>query len=90
MTLYQLIGGFVIRHWRNYVASALMLIGIAVLTVWVPRVVGQAVDGLVAGTLQRQRPVAPAGHAGGNGYCNLFPARGLATATVCGRVSAGC
>ena len=32
--------------------SALMLIGIAVLTVWVPRVVGQAVDGLVAGTLQ--------------------------------------
>ncbi|MDQ3446560.1 MAG: ABC transporter transmembrane domain-containing protein, partial [Pseudomonadota bacterium] len=29
-----------------------MLIGIAVLTVWVPRVVGQAVDGLVAGTLQ--------------------------------------
>ena len=28
-----------------------MLIGIAVLTVWVPRVVGQAVDGLVAGTL---------------------------------------
>ncbi len=29
-----------------------MLIGIAVLTVWVPRVVGQSVDGLVAGTLQ--------------------------------------
>ena len=28
-----------------------MLIGIAVLTVWVPRVVGQTVDGLVAGTL---------------------------------------
>ncbi len=28
-----------------------MLIGIAVLTVWVPRVVGQAVDGLVADTL---------------------------------------
>ncbi|HYM47787.1 MAG TPA: ABC transporter transmembrane domain-containing protein [Burkholderiaceae bacterium] len=28
-----------------------MLIGIAVLTVWVPRTVGQAVDGLVAGTL---------------------------------------
>ena len=51
-SLYQLIGAFVVRHWRAYIASALMLIGIAVLTVWVPRVVGQAVDGLVAGTLQ--------------------------------------
>ena len=51
-SLYRLIGAFVVRHWRAYVASALMLIGIAVLTVWVPRVVGQAVDGLVAGTLQ--------------------------------------
>ncbi|MBA2548589.1 MAG: ATP-binding cassette domain-containing protein [Burkholderiaceae bacterium] len=51
MSLYQLIGGFVVRHWRAYVASALMLIGIAVLTVWVPRVVGKAVDGLIAGTL---------------------------------------
>lgn len=51
MSLYQLIGGFAVRHWRAYVASALMLIGIAVLTVWVPRMVGQAVDGLVAGTL---------------------------------------
>ena len=50
-SLYQLIGAFVVRHWRAYIASALMLIGIAVLTVWVPRVVGQAVDGLVAGTL---------------------------------------
>ena len=51
-SLYQLIGAFVVRHWRAYIASALMLIGIAVLTVWVPRVVGQAVDGLVAGTLK--------------------------------------
>ena len=51
-SLYQLIGTFVVRHWRAYIASALMLIGIAVLTVWVPRIVGQAVDALVAGTLQ--------------------------------------
>jgi len=51
VSLYQLIGGFVARHWRAYVASALMLIGIAVLTVWVPRIVGKAVDGLIAGTL---------------------------------------
>ena len=51
-SLYHLIGAFVLRHWRAYIASALMLIGIAVLTVWVPRIVGRAVDGLVAGTLQ--------------------------------------
>src|SRR5829696_8188788 len=51
MSLYQLIGGFAVRHWRAYVASALMLIGIAVLTVWVPRMVGQVVDGLVSGSL---------------------------------------
>ena len=50
-SLYRLIGAFVVRHWRAYIASALMLVGIAVLTVWVPRVVGRAVDGLVAGTL---------------------------------------
>ncbi len=51
MTLYGLIGGFARRHWRAYVASAVMLIGVAVLTVWVPRKVGQVVDGLVAGRL---------------------------------------
>ncbi|GIL06884.1 MAG: ABC transporter [Betaproteobacteria bacterium] len=51
VTLTRLIGGFVRRHWRAYVASALMLIGVAVLTVWVPRQVGRIVDGLVAQTL---------------------------------------
>jgi ATP-binding cassette subfamily B protein/ATP-binding cassette subfamily C protein/ATP-binding cassette subfamily B multidrug efflux pump len=50
-TLLQLIGGFVRRHWRAYVASALMLVGVAVLTVWVPRQVGRIVDALVAGQL---------------------------------------
>jgi ATP-binding cassette, subfamily B, multidrug efflux pump len=51
VTLTQLIGGFVRRHWRAYLASALMLIVIAVLTVWIPRHVGNMVDGLVAGRL---------------------------------------
>ena len=50
-TLYRLVGGFVRRHWRAYVASALMLVGVAVLTVWVPRQVGRMVDALVAGEL---------------------------------------
>lgn len=51
VTLTRLIGGFARRHWRAYVASALMLIGVAALTVWVPRQVGRIVDGLVAQTL---------------------------------------
>ncbi|MFN3811085.1 MAG: ATP-binding cassette domain-containing protein [Roseateles asaccharophilus] len=54
MTLTQLIAGFVRRHWPAYLASALMLAGIAVLTVWIPRQVGAVVDGLVAGRLQGQ------------------------------------
>jgi ATP-binding cassette subfamily B protein/ATP-binding cassette subfamily C protein/ATP-binding cassette subfamily B multidrug efflux pump len=50
-TLHRLIGDFVRRHWRAYVAAALMLLGIAVLTVWVPRQVGRIVDAIVAGRL---------------------------------------
>ena len=48
MTLSRLIGGFVLAHWRAYAASALMLAGIALLGVWLPRQIGQMVDGLVA------------------------------------------
>ena len=51
MTLSQLIGRFAWRHRREYVSAAVMLVLIAVLTVWVPRRVGQMIDGLVAGTL---------------------------------------
>ena len=51
MTLTQLIAGFVRRHCRAYLASALMLAAIAVLTVWIPRQVGAVVDGMVAGRL---------------------------------------
>jgi ATP-binding cassette subfamily B multidrug efflux pump len=48
MSLSRLIGGFVRRHWRSYVASALMLIGVATCTVWVPRKIGAMIDGLAA------------------------------------------
>ncbi len=48
MTLSRLIGGFVRAHWRAYAASALMLAGIALLGIWLPRQIGQMVDGLVA------------------------------------------
>jgi ATP-binding cassette subfamily B multidrug efflux pump len=50
-TLHRLIADFVRRHWRAYVASALMLVGIAVLTVSVPRQVGRIVDAIVGGRL---------------------------------------
>jgi len=48
MTLFRLIGGFVLAHWRAYAASAGMLAGVALLGVWLPRQIGQMVDGLVA------------------------------------------
>jgi ATP-binding cassette subfamily B protein/ATP-binding cassette subfamily C protein/ATP-binding cassette subfamily B multidrug efflux pump len=47
MSLSRLIGGFVVRHGRAYAASGLMLFGIAVLIVWLPRQVGQMVDALL-------------------------------------------
>ncbi len=49
--LIRVIGGFVLRHGRAYLLSALMLIGVAVLTVWVPRQVGHIVDALIADRL---------------------------------------
>ncbi|MFD2366598.1 ABC transporter transmembrane domain-containing protein [Pseudoduganella sp. GCM10020061] len=52
MTLSRLIGGFVLRHWRAYVSSALMLVGIAVLGVLIPRKVGAMIDGLAAHSLK--------------------------------------
>ena len=52
MTLSRLIGGFVQRHWRAYVSSALMLVGIAVLGILIPRKVGSMIDGLATHTLQ--------------------------------------
>ncbi|MBC7601091.1 MAG: ATP-binding cassette domain-containing protein, partial [Ramlibacter sp.] len=52
MSLYRLIGEFLRRHSAAYASSALMLGGIAVLSVWIPRQIGHVVDGLVANKLQ--------------------------------------
>jgi ATP-binding cassette subfamily B multidrug efflux pump len=52
MSLYLLIGRFLRRHWAAYASSGLMLAGIAVLIVWIPRQIGHVVDGLAAGTLR--------------------------------------
>ncbi|KQQ87843.1 ABC transporter ATP-binding protein [Massilia sp. Leaf139] len=51
MSLASLVGGFVLRHWKAYASSAVMLAGVAVCTVWVPRKVGAMIDGLAAHTL---------------------------------------
>jgi len=51
MSLTGLIGLYVRQNWRPYLLSALMLASVSALTVYIPRQVGQVVDGLVAGTI---------------------------------------
>ena len=51
MSLYRLIGQFLRRHSAAYASSGAMLAGIAVLIVWIPRQIGQVIDGLVANRL---------------------------------------
>ena len=51
MPLYRLIGAFVRQHWRSYGAAGAMLLGVALLTVAVPRKVGHIIDAMVAGRL---------------------------------------
>ena len=51
MSLTRLIGGFVRRHWQAYASSAVMLVGVAVCTVLIPRKVGQLIDALAANRL---------------------------------------
>ena len=51
MSLTGLIGLYVRQNWRPYLLSALMLAAVSALTVYIPRQVGQVVDGLVGGTL---------------------------------------
>jgi ATP-binding cassette subfamily B protein/ATP-binding cassette subfamily C protein/ATP-binding cassette subfamily B multidrug efflux pump len=48
MGLARLIGGFVRRHWRSYASSAVMLFGVALCSVLVPRKVGATIDALAA------------------------------------------
>ncbi|HEX5684334.1 MAG TPA: ABC transporter transmembrane domain-containing protein [Ideonella sp.] len=48
MTLAALIRAFVRRHAAAYAGAAVMLLGIALLTVWLPRQIGHLVDAIVA------------------------------------------
>ena len=49
MTLAQLLKEFIVRHWRQYLAAAAMLLSVAAMTVLIPRRVGHLIDGMVAG-----------------------------------------
>ena len=51
MSLSRLIGAFVRGHARAYAAAGLMLFGVALLTVWVPRQIGAMIDALAAHSL---------------------------------------
>jgi len=48
MTLSRLIANFVRRHWPSYISSAFMLVGVAALTVLIPRKIGAMIDALAA------------------------------------------
>ncbi|WP_308924736.1 ATP-binding cassette domain-containing protein [Janthinobacterium sp. J1-1] len=48
MSLSRLIAGFVRQHWPAYAAAAVMLTGVATLTVWIPRRIGAIIDALAA------------------------------------------
>lgn len=58
MSLYRLLGHFVLRHRAAYASSAVMLVGIALLLAWIPRQIGHVVDGLVGGQLTREAMLA--------------------------------
>ncbi|MBK8018252.1 MAG: ATP-binding cassette domain-containing protein [Betaproteobacteria bacterium] len=55
MTLARLILSFVRGHVRAYASAAVMLAGIALLTVWLPRQIGHVVDALVAHRLDTRQ-----------------------------------
>ena len=55
MSLSRLIASFVRQHWPSYVAAAVMLTGVATLTVWIPRRVGAMIDALAARTMSTQQ-----------------------------------
>ena len=51
-SLWRMLAAFVREHWRAYATAGAMLSCIALMTVWIPRQVGQVVDALVAGQLR--------------------------------------
>jgi ATP-binding cassette, subfamily B, multidrug efflux pump len=58
MSLFRLLAGFIRQHWRPYSLSALMLLGVSILGVLIPRRVGHIIDELVAHRLSRADLIA--------------------------------
>ena len=54
MTLYQLLFQFIRQHWRQYVAAAVMLLTISILTVLIPRKIGMVIDAMIAHQLDER------------------------------------
>ncbi|AXA94202.1 ABC transporter ATP-binding protein [Massilia sp. YMA4] len=61
MSLSRLIGGFVRSHWRAYAGAAVMLVGVALIAIWIPRKVGAMIDALAAHRLTRDGLLADVG-----------------------------
>ncbi|WUR12262.1 ATP-binding cassette domain-containing protein [[Empedobacter] haloabium] len=61
MSLSRLIGGFVRSHWRAYAGAAVMLVGVALIAIWIPRKVGAMIDALAAHQLTRDGLLADVG-----------------------------
>ncbi|SHG41161.1 ABC transporter ATP-binding protein [Massilia sp. CF038] len=55
MSLSRLVGNFVRRHWPSYIASGVMLFGVAAFTVLIPRKIGAMIDALAAHSLGREQ-----------------------------------
>ncbi|WEF33027.1 ABC transporter ATP-binding protein [Pseudoduganella chitinolytica] len=61
MSLTRLIAGFVRSHWRAYAGAAVMLVGVALIAIWIPRKVGAMIDALAAHQLTRDGLLADIG-----------------------------
>ncbi|AVR98320.1 ABC transporter ATP-binding protein [Pseudoduganella armeniaca] len=61
MSLSRLIAGFVRSHWRAYAGAAVMLVGVALIAIWIPRKVGAMIDALAAHQLTRNALLADVG-----------------------------
>jgi len=54
MSIFWELRGFFRAHWRSYCLAGLMLIGVAVLGLLPPAIIGRVVDGILEGTLTRR------------------------------------
>ncbi len=61
MDIFWALRGFFRAHWRSYCIAGLLLVGVAVLGLLPPAIVGRVVDGIDAGTLDQRALLLHAG-----------------------------